>query len=327
MPIPQDPENRWWVEVAEANPGWKDAFRNALVAFLAFDKDRIPHLAGTGFVIGAASQALLVISAKHVFTEGVLRAQRPSPGHASSALFVHPYDRLPSLEPERLKVIHLGSATAMMLNVVHLNYNDSLDVATSVLMPQKLESISQRVSIPLDVDQPSLGSLIHMVSLDGLKVDEHTPPQEADGKGQIIAASLRVSIRVGVVTGIYPKGVRHYRWPCLTTSIPAEPGMSGGFVYFPREGVTVAACGIICADNSTDEARHNFLECGESVIALAWSTLALRLPLTLPKQHDEFGHTLYEMIRLGNVQVPLGDLNSIRVIDTGNGNCRIGRML
>jgi hypothetical protein len=286
----------------------------------------MPRLVGSGFIIATSPQAALVISAKHVFTEGVLKAQRPIPGHAPSALFIHPKDLDPSLEPDWLKAIYVDGTIATMLNVIHLNYNDSLDLAACVLVPQENETITQRVAIPLDTGQPSIGAVVHMVSLDGLQVDERLPPQARDGKGQVIVTSRRMSIRVGIVTGVYPSGLRQYKWPCFTTSIPAEPGMSGGFVYFPRENVTIAACGIVCADNSTEEARHNFFQYGESVIAFAWSALALRLPLSFPSQPTEYGHTLYEMIRLGHVPIPLGGIDQIRVMETGNGGCRIARL-
>ncbi len=326
MPIPHDPEKRCWVEVAESNQGLVDSFRGALVEFLAFDRDRIPYLVGSGFIAATSPEAALVVSAKHVFSEGVLKVQRPVPGHAPSAIFMHRKDRDPSLEPDKLKVIYKGGATPTMLNAIYLNYDDSLDLAACVLVPQENETIAQGVAIPLDTGQPSVGAVVHMVSLYGLKADEQLPPQARDGKGQAIVTSRGTSIRVGIVTGVYPTGFRQYKWPCFTTSIPAEPGMSGGFVYLPRENVTIAACGVVCADNSTEEARHNFFKCGESVIAFAWSALALRLPLSFPNQQTEHGHTLYEMIRLGHVPLPLGGIDQIRIVETGNGGCRIARL-
>ena len=88
MPIPNDTENRYWLDISSANPKLMDEFRPCLVAFLAFDNGRMPGLAGTGFVIGAGIGHALVITAKHVLTEGVLNIQRPLSRHAPSALFV-----------------------------------------------------------------------------------------------------------------------------------------------------------------------------------------------------------------------------------------------
>ena len=325
MPIPHDPEKRWWVEAAGANPGLVDSFRPTLVAFIAFDRDRIPKLTGTGFVVAAESLFALVISAKHVFTEGVLRAQRPVPGHAASALIIHRQDKIPSIEPERLKVMWMGSTNAAMLNAVHVNYNDTLDIASCVVMTQEGESIAQRVSIPLDTDDPSVGDVVHMVAMEEMGAEELTPPKERSGKGQMISVSRRVSIRVGVVTAVYPKGLRQYRWPCFTTSIPAKPGMSGGFVYFPREGITIAACGVVCADSSTDEAHQDFFQCGESIVASAWPALSLRVPITIPCHPNAPTCTLFQMIRLGNMPQPLGGIEGISVLETGNGDCIIGK--
>jgi hypothetical protein len=325
MPIPHDPEKRWWVEVAGANPGLVDSFRPALVAFLAFDRDRIPRLVGTGFVVAADSKSALVISAKHVFTEGVLRAQRPVPGHAPSALIIHRHDSIPSIEPDRLKIMRTGSTNAAMLNAVHVNYNDTLDVASCIVMPQEGESIAQPVSIPLDTDEPSVGDVVHMVTMEGMEVTELTPPQDRDGRGQEISTFHGVSIRVGVVTAVYPKGFRQYRWPCFTTSIPAKPGMSGGFVYLPRDGITIAACGIVCADNLTDEAHRDFFQCGESVIASAWPALSLQIPSAVPCRPDSPSYTLLEMIRLGRMPKPLGGIERISVVETDNGDCIIGK--
>jgi hypothetical protein len=325
MPIPHDPEKRWWVEAAGANPGLVDSFRPTLVGFLAFDRDRIPQLAGTGFVVAAESEFALVISAKHVFTEGVLRAQRPVPGHAASALIIPRHDKMPSIEPTRLKVMWMGSTNAAMLNAVHVGYNDTLDVASCIVVTQEGESIAQRVSIPLDTDEPSVGDLVHMVAMEGLEAKELMPPKDPDGKGQEISVFRRISIRVGVVTAVYPKGFRQYRWPCFTTSIPAKPGMSGGFVYLPRDGITIAACGVVCADNSTDEAHRDFFECGESVIASVWPALSLRIPLAVPCHPNATTYTLFEMIRLGHMPSPLGGIERIKVLETGNGDCIIGK--
>ena len=183
----------------------------------------------------------------------------------------------------------------------------------------------EQVSIPLDIDVPAVGEVVHMVAMEGLKAQEIEPPNDRDGNGQIFSIFRRISIRAGVVTGVYPEQYRQYRWPCFTTSIPAEPGMSGGFVYWPRNGTTIGACGVVCADNSSDDARRDFLQCGESVIGCAWTALSLRIPLTVPSRPDGPTYTLFEMVRRGLIPPPLGGIERITVIDTDNGDCTIGR--
>jgi hypothetical protein len=327
VPIPHDREKRWWVEAAGTNPDLVDSFRPALVGLVAFDRNRLPRIIGTGFVVAAQPEFALVCSAKHVFTEGVLSAQRPVRGHAASAIVVHTVDKTPSLDPNKLKVFWQGSNNAAMLNIAYANYNDTFDIASCILTPQEGESITERVSIPLDTDVPSTGDVVHMVALEGMEVQELAPPSDWSGKGQQLSIFRSISIRVGVVTGVYPKGFRQYRWPAFTTSIPAKPGMSGGFVYWPREGVTIAACGIVCADSSTEESHQDFFHCGHSVIGCAWPALSLRLPFSVPCPPDSPSYTLFEMVRRGLVPPPLGGIEGIRLIETGSGDCIIGKVV
>jgi hypothetical protein len=175
---------------------------------------------------------------------------------------------------------------------------------------------------PLDVTIPQVGEVIHMISLDRLKVYETKALAFPQGGGQTLKINTRVSIRIGKVTGVYQESLRQYRWPCFTTSIPAEPGMSGGLVTIPRNLKTVGACGVICAGNSSKAARKNQRKSGESVVASAWPALSLRLPTmntdTAPKL------SLYEMMLAGNVDKALGGIERIDFVDHGNGDRTIG---
>lgn len=325
MPIRNDPLNRWWVDVSSVNPAIVNALRPSLVAFLAFDHGRMPSIAGTGFVIAGMPDFALVISAKHVLSEGVLKIQRPVPAYSASALFVPPSLRTPSLNPERLKAIWMGAEYAGLLNAVHACYNNTLDIACLLITPQELYATPFRpVSIALDTTVPSIGDIVHMVSLEGMDVSELAPPTGANGTGHKLSITRRISIRIGTVTDTYAQGFRQYRWPCFTTSIPAEPGMSGGFVHLPRDGATIAACGVVCADNSTVGARADYFQCGESVIACGWPALALRVPISIPSTPDSPTRTLYDMMRDGSMNTAVGGIDHIEVVDLGNGECRIG---
>ena len=324
MPIPNDPLQRWWVEVAAENPNRVAELRPALLAFLAFGPGREPSFAGSGFIIAGRSELALAITAKHVLTEGVGRVQRPWSQGASSAVFKNLSTPALTIDPRKLKVSWKGTHYADMMNVDHAAYNDSLDIACNIITPQSGASVKfQPITIQLDTTVPTVGQLVHMVSLSGLAVTEDKPPVDASGNGQAITITRNISIRVGVVTGVYPTGLRHYRWPCFTTSIPAEPGMSGGFVTLPREGKAIAACGIVCADNSPDEARSNFLNCGESIIACAWPALALRAPNYIPSTSTGPSHTLYSLMCAGRMIEPVGGLDRIEIIEQENGDCSI----
>jgi hypothetical protein len=115
MPIPNDSLNRWWVDAASVNPELANDLRPSLVAFLAFDHARMPAIAGTGFIIAGMPGFALVISAKHVLAEGVLNIQRPIPRHSALALFIPGSAKTPSIHPEKLKAIWMGSEHAALL--------------------------------------------------------------------------------------------------------------------------------------------------------------------------------------------------------------------
>ncbi len=324
MTIPGDAEERWWVEVAGNNQTRVDELRPALLAFVAFSPGWKANIEGCGFIIAGHPNFAAVITAKHVLLEGVFRTQKPRPKFASSALFVPKSSTLPSLDPKSLKVVWMGSKHAAMLDVCHVVYNETLDVACCVVTPQHIDADSfQPVSLPIDTAVPPPGDLIHLLSLDNLTTAELVPPTDNSGIGRMFQLTRRVSIRVGVVTGVYPDGYRQYRWPCFTTSIPAEPGMSGGLVFLPREGKTISACGIVCADNSTNDARTDHLICGESVIACAWPALALRALNSIPITPKTKTRSLYEFMRSGDMPMAVGGIDHIDMIELENGDCKI----
>lgn len=325
MPIPNDPEKRYWLDVSRANPERVDEFRPCLVGFAAFDYGQVPDLAGTGFVIAGNADIAIVITAKHVLTEGVLNIQRPVPRHAPSALFVPTSARTPLLNEERLRAIWMGAESGDMLYARHLSYHDSLDIACCVLTPQEEYATQFKpTSIPLDTTLPSVGDVVHMVSQSGMEINGRLPPTGTKGIGQRFTAHRRVSIRIGTVTGIYPQGFRQYPWQCFTTSIPAEPGMSGGFVYLPRDGGAISACGIVCADNSEPRAYTDFSVCGESVIACAWTALSLPIPRYYAP--DAPMSTLLDMMKTGAIQPAVGGVDHIRMINRGNGDWSMERL-
>lgn len=323
--IPNDPENRYWLDVSIANPKLVDEFRPCLVGLLAFNYGQVPDLAGTGFVIGANTGLAIVITAKHVLTEGVLNIQRPVPMHAPSALFVPASSKAPLLNEEKLRAIWMGSESADMLYARHLSYHDSLDIACCLLAPQEEYATQFKpITIPLDTTRPSVGDVVHMVSQGGMEILDRLPPTGVKGIGQRFTVHRRVSIRIGTVTAIYPQGFRQYPWQGFTTSIPVEPGMSGGFVYLPREGMPVSACGIVCADNSSPNAYTDFSVCGESVIACAWTALSLPVPQYYAS--DAPMSTLLDMMKTGAMPPAVGGIDHIRIIDRGNGDGAIERL-
>lgn len=321
MPLPDDPLNRWWVEAnPEDNPREADGFRQCLLTLLAFGPNKEPYVVGTGFIIAYGEGFTLSLTAAHVLPAGVHGFQRPMARHAASSLFVPRKWSEPSLDPKKLKVLWAGPTTAEALNVAHVTYNDSLDISCLLVVPQESQQHFVPAMIPLDTTVPAAGDIVLIVSNDALNVDETRPPDDKDGRGQQLTIARRVSIRRGVVTGVFPGGYRQFRWPCFTTSIPIRPGMSGGFVFIPREGETIAACGVVSADLSNASAHESFLTCGESVIASTWPALCLIVPMSMGGgTTDHSSATLQEMMKLGRMQTAIGGIDHIEILRKDDG--------
>jgi hypothetical protein len=150
MPIANGALDRWWIELSAANPAFVDDLRPSLLAFMAFGPGREASFAGTGFFIAGAPEMALAITAKHVLTEGIGRMQRPWSSRALSAVLVSSRAPEPSLNPEKLKALWLGSRHAGTMNVAHVGYNDTLDIACCVVVPQEKRAAPfQPASIPL----------------------------------------------------------------------------------------------------------------------------------------------------------------------------------
>ncbi len=105
MTIPYDAEERWWVEVSGNNQTRVDELRPAILAFVSFSPGGEASIEGCGFIIAGHPEFAVVITARHVFLEGVFRTQNPRPSHDPSALFIPQSSTMPSINPKKLKVL------------------------------------------------------------------------------------------------------------------------------------------------------------------------------------------------------------------------------
>jgi hypothetical protein len=318
MSLPNDLLGRWWVEAIDSpdDPFWV-GLRSAMVTFMSAGKDHVQHINGTGFFIDSGEDFGIILTAKHVL-DGVYSTQTPHPRYAPSALefFVPSTSKAPSLDPTKLKALWMGES-AVALNVAYVNYNNSIDIASGILITQRADEHFTPASIPITLSMPKVGDVVQMIT-QGLEPPTQNVDQLEDGKRFALLVRRQIVLRMGVVTGVYQEGYRQYKWPCFTTSIPAAPGMSGGLVTIPKNGGTVAACGVVCADNSPPEAAGSFMIQGESVIGCVWPALTLRAPERIPVAAGTAQPTLFEWMRQGRMRIVGGGLDQIEVQNLGN---------
>lgn len=323
MPISNDPLNRQWLDVSSVNPDLVNEFRPTIVSFLGFDRQKNARPWGTGFVIAGDEQCAIVLTAKHVL-DGVQQFQKPRPIHARSSLPEFTVQPKVSIEPSDLKVVWMGQKDALMMNVVYAFYCEQLDIACCIVMPQKTDKFLP-CSVPLDCRTPSVGDTVHMISCTGMEISETIPPSAQDSLGQTLKIKRSVNIRIGSVTGVYEGGHRQYKFPCFTTSIPAEPGMSGGFVYLPEDGDTIAACGVVSSDVSTINARESMLHSGESLIACTWPALGFSIPEVIATDDATSKITIYDMIKTGIIPAYRDSVDQFEIIKFEADDYRVQR--
>lgn len=326
MTIPSDPEDRWWCELSGANPKAARDRKSGLVLISAAGNWGEIKIVGTGFIIANGPGFAAVLTAKHVLTEGALRKQRPKRRSAPSALFVPEHSEIPSIEPKDLKALWQGTYNSLSMDCVYAHYTNDLDIACCLIATQgdNEEKKFRPTTIPIDTTIPKKGDVVHLISLAALgsttvALDKSIREDNMTRQHTITSG---VSFRMGVVTGVYLQGYRQFRWPCFTTSIPAEPGMSGGFVTIFRDYEPVTACGVVCADCSSEESRRDLKLSGNSVIACSWTALGMPLPTTIPTPTAE-RQSIYDFMRSGLMPVASGGIDHLDIQPMDDGGYSI----
>jgi hypothetical protein len=243
------------------------------------------------------------MTARHVLVDAVSSVQRPWPRHAASALpeFVpRRQDRI-QIEPTNLRAVWMGPAAADFCLISHAHYADRPDIAICLIAMQEHTSADAIFStFALDTSIPNEGDQVVLVSSSAMKLEEHGT--SAGDAGKLLRISKNVCARMGSITAVYPSGHRQFKWPCFSTSIPAEPGMSGGLIYRAIDGAPIAACGVVSADCSPEQARNDFTIAGNSIAAMIWPSVGFRVPESLPTNEHTKHNTLLDLIRAGEIK-------------------------
>lgn len=318
MKLPID--HQWSEFIRNDDPIWLGVM-SALVAFVVMRQPDIPQFLGTGFVIGTSVDGfLLVLTAKHVIEDGAIRAQRPNGLRVPSAPSILFEPEKPAIDPKNLRAIWMGVDHADMCFVRHVAYADNLDVALCVLEVQENPGNGihrMAPAIALDTKIPSVGAPINIVTLSGFEISEG--PSELNGF-RSWKIENRPVIRVGKVTTNEKESMGH-KGPSFGITIPTDGGMSGGFAYVPKDGGTIAACGIISASPKEDNGQTDFRVTGHSTIVGVLGALGLQIPVS-----SAINVLLFDLVKSGKIQDVAGGVGNLRIRTTGpRGACEIYR--
>jgi trypsin-like peptidase len=321
-----DPLNRNWQDISSDDQNGVNGFKGTLIWFVAWDRGKNTKALGTGFIVGGDKRYSVVFTAKHVL-EGATKFQNQNPLQAPSTPdeFIHP------IQPSKktgIMGIWMHEKKTVLMKVEYAFSNDS-DIAYCVLVPDD-DSPHEFLpgGVPLNLQTPSKGDTIHMVTILGKETEELSPPTNDSHSGLSIRIAKELCVRRGTVTNVCEEGLGRYRFPCFTTSIPIEGGMSGGFVTIVKDQAVVSACGIISGDEITP-----LMEKGEeknqpgsrgSVISSVWPALALLFPVNIydesfPKQ------TIYDVVKSGGMRTFGDSIDQFELIKLGDDDYRVQR--
>lgn len=319
MVLPFDLLGRKWLDLGASNPNLIKELRPLLVFFVAFDRARKATALGSGVITADFQGAAVALTARHVLAEFAVSAQKPHINQSSSLFQEFKVGDHLSVHPEHMKAGWMGQNSASFLNVLSTNFNDFSDLQGCLVASQAGEEAEFIVggSVPIDLRPLRVGEVIYQISCGGLILLETEEPMQRDGIGQKLQISNHVSLRVGTVTEIFPRGRQFTKGPAFTTSIPSSPGMSGGAVL-RIENNRPSICGVISSDFSTEHAHNDFFLTGVTVAMMVWPALGLRLS-TSNEEHQ----TWFEAMQRGVLPMPIGGLDGFLVCEVEGGDVRM----
>jgi hypothetical protein len=179
------------------------------------------ELVGTAFIIQANRTHAFAVSAAHNFEE-VRKILHPNPLHHSSALpeFLPPPSEL---DLTKVKALYYDGNTSVLCNLELAAWDRETDYALLFIKTPPHKPLFNEY-LWLDNQIPQVGDHVCMIGLGEMKF---TPNIDPVNFGTI---ERRLVLRVGCVENLYPEGYYMLKAPCVDTSIPAFPGMSGRIV-------------------------------------------------------------------------------------------------
>lgn len=256
-------KHSWNEFILEASPS------HGLLMIMAFDRFDHPHMIGTGFVVSVntVKRQAICITAAHVFSE-IQRLQSPADrSHHSTPYEFRTLPKPIDLSGNRVQVIGLGDGgTAEAAAIIWAQINEKTDIAVFSIPTSKpgnppfFDHLFQ-----LDDAPPRVGEVLAVYSFAEMAIDKFQQHSESSSS---FAISRRPMMRVGTVKNYHPNGLGLCGGPCIETTIPVFPGMSGGPVFRYVPDTLPAALGLVCYDlDSIDQNKNNRSLEGHSVFA------------------------------------------------------------
>lgn len=260
-----EPQQHHWQQADLSNTS--HPFDNVLGSIIAWDEKRNATLIGTAFLVDIHEGKAIAITAAHNFS-GIRQAQRPHRTYHTTALpeFLGNMERV-DLDEKRVRVICSQSGNIDVAMVTLAGWDKSQDIGFMLLEPQRNKDFFAS-TISLRATPPRVGEEVALLGYSNMSIEVQS--MQEGGEFESLRMKRRLLLRKGIVTKEYPSGHLLCRGPCVETSIPVFPGMSGGpALLLGDPGKAVCAFGLISSDsNGSDEEKSNSSQPGNAIVAL-----------------------------------------------------------
>lgn len=260
-----------WNE-AELEPN--HPFNNGVVTLMAFTPGKRPRLIGTAFIVNTSGlgRSALAITAAHNIT-GIHDVQTPRPLYYSATALPEllPSKAPLSLDRQDVRAICLENGQIEVAEITDCVWDTKADIAFLTLRPQNSASSFFQSYFLIDATVPEIGTEVCIMGFadQALQVEESSDP----GKYSF-QMSRRLMLRLGTVTAHHLDGHVCCRGPCIETSIPVFPGVSGGVVMRYALDGNMMSFGLVSSDpEDTEENKKNRNIRGNSIVALLGANL------------------------------------------------------
>jgi hypothetical protein len=258
------PQQHYWQQADLSNT--THPFDNVLGSIIAWDEKRNATLVGTAFLVDIHEGKAIAITAAHNFS-GIQQAQRPFRTHHASTLpeFLGNMDKV-DLDKKKVRVICSRNGSIEVAIVTLAGWDKSQDIGFMLLEPQVNKDFFSS-TISLRATPPQIGEEVALLGYSDMGLEDQS--MQGD-ESESLRMKRRLLLRKGTITAEYPDGHLLCRGPCVETSIPVFPGMSGGpALLLGENGKAICAFGLISSDsNGSDEEKNNFSLRGNSIVAL-----------------------------------------------------------
>lgn len=296
-------------EWAERSNEGLEGLHSCLGILMLIEPNKKPECIGTLFIVKHCGDHAIAISAAHNFWLAVGNAQKRASARHSLACPLLFADGGINLADNRLRVFYRSNSNLIICVVRHVMWDKNSDLAVltfSAEDPNAGDVFNQ--SLRFDDATPKIGDLVGCVGYKKMATVEFSRNWKDRRSESFGLMSATLCFRIGRVLGLHPKGHTLVHGPCIESSIPVFPGMSGGPVFLmPDDGNgELKPFGLISTDpepEAAEESEKNLKKDPKDDDKQPGASIFSMLPLQMVEQD---GSVLCHL-RLENIEGAIAD--------------------